>query len=86
MANDQAMEVAGQSTSQTALSQSLNFANILKPLAFNHASQKEVPLIPMKLVTLLHGVPYIKWTETEVNKINAIENLQHTVVGKFSYG
>lgn len=42
--------------------------------------------IPVKPVTLLHGEPYIRWTESEVKKMDIMENLQYAIVGKFSYG
>ncbi|MCD9642470.1 hypothetical protein HAX54_029307 [Datura stramonium] len=34
---------------------------------------------------MLHGEPYLKWSESEVEAMNMIKNLQHAVVKKFSY-
>lgn len=42
--------------------------------------------IPLKPVTLVHGEPYIKWSKEEVAAMDVVGNLQHAVVGKFSYG
>ncbi|WMV29499.1 hypothetical protein MTR67_022884 [Solanum verrucosum] len=44
------------------------------------------PTINVKPITLLHGEPYLRWTESEVSKMKTIENMQHVIVGKFSYG
>lgn len=41
--------------------------------------------ISRKEVTMVEGVPHIKWTEKEVDRMNQIENLQFTVIGKFTY-
>ncbi|MCD7467972.1 hypothetical protein HAX54_005694 [Datura stramonium] len=38
-----------------------------------------LPKILMKLITMLHGERYLKWSEAEVKTMNVIENLQHTV-------
>ncbi|KAG5568397.1 hypothetical protein H5410_064587 [Solanum commersonii] len=34
---------------------------------------------------MVEGVPHVKWTEEEVDRMNRIENLQYAVVGKFTY-
>ncbi|KAK4727146.1 hypothetical protein R3W88_032063 [Solanum pinnatisectum] len=52
----------------------------------NSPSTTTTPTINVKPITLLHGEPYLRWTESEVSKMNTIENLQHAIVGKFSYG
>ncbi|PHU19617.1 hypothetical protein BC332_10768 [Capsicum chinense] len=38
------------------------------------------------LVNFVNGIPRVKWTEEEVDRMNVIEGLQFAVVGKFSYG
>lgn len=43
-------------------------------------------IIPIKPVSFLHDEPFLKWTTTEVKRMNSIENLCYAVVGKFSYG
>lgn len=43
-------------------------------------------MIPFKPIIVLLGEQYIKWSESEVVAIDIIENLQHVVVGQFSYG
>lgn len=48
--------------------------------------KRELPLIAIKPITMLHVKPYIKWSESEVDQMDVIENLQHAIVGKFSYG
>lgn len=40
----------------------------------------------MRHVTFLHGEPFVKFTEAEVERMNIIEGLQYAVVCKFSYG
>ncbi|KAG5629052.1 hypothetical protein H5410_000769 [Solanum commersonii] len=52
----------------------------------NSPSTTTTPTINVKPITLLHGEPYLRWTEFVVSKMNTIENLQHAIVGKFSYG
>ncbi|KAK6796437.1 hypothetical protein RDI58_004138 [Solanum bulbocastanum] len=67
----------------------VHYATLLKPVSMNMSNKnplKPTPTIPIKPVTMLHGEPYIKWTEEEVAHMDVIENLQHAVVGKFSYG
>ncbi|KAG5615853.1 hypothetical protein H5410_015677 [Solanum commersonii] len=90
----QATEVAGQQFTSPTTPENTNtsvmpYANHLKPVALNpnHQNQvKPIPSILIKPVTFLHGEPYIKWTEAEVARMDVIGNLQHAVVGKFSYG
>lgn len=52
----------------------------------NPSSKVIVDPIPIKRVTFLHGEPFVKFTEAEVERMNVIEGLQYVVVGKFSYG
>ncbi|KAH0643590.1 hypothetical protein KY289_034564 [Solanum tuberosum] len=57
-----------------------SYANILKP------PQSQYKPIPLKQIAYLHGEPRIVWEEEEVNQMIINEDLQYTVVGKFSYG
>lgn len=43
-------------------------------------------LITMKIICCNEGIPRFSWTEDEVNKMNAIKDLQLAVIRKFSYG
>ncbi|MCD7457736.1 hypothetical protein HAX54_036009, partial [Datura stramonium] len=63
-------------TSPTNHPPHLNYAYIFKP---QNNSPQPKHSIPVKPVSLLHGEPYIRWTEAEVEKMNIIENLQHAV-------
>uniref|UniRef100_M1CMH9 DNA/RNA binding protein n=1 Tax=Solanum tuberosum TaxID=4113 RepID=M1CMH9_SOLTU len=36
-------------------------------------------------ITMIRGIPQIKWTEEEVNMMNQIEELQFAVIGKFTH-
>lgn len=75
------------SMNQTIEDSTMNYANLLKPKTLNVPTRLiDLPMIPFKPVTLLHGEPYIKWSEEEVAAMDVVENLQHVVVGKFSYG
>ncbi|KAH0637783.1 hypothetical protein KY285_037455 [Solanum tuberosum] len=56
------------------------YASTIKPA---HPSCKHVPL---KQISCLHGEPRIVWEEDEVNQMIINEDLQCTVIGKFSYG
>ncbi|WMV38519.1 hypothetical protein MTR67_031904 [Solanum verrucosum] len=38
-----------------------------------------------KEITIVEGIPLIKWTEKEVNLMNQIERLQYAVIGKFTF-
>lgn len=62
------------------------YANLLKPLNPINPAQQIVEPIPIKNLSYINGVPRVMWTEEEVDRMNTIENLQYTVVGKFSYG
>ncbi|KAG5628245.1 hypothetical protein H5410_013463 [Solanum commersonii] len=57
----------------------LSYASTLQP----HTS-KHVPL-PLKPTTYLHAEPRVVWEEEEVTQMIANEELEFTVVGKFSY-
>ncbi|KAH0708912.1 hypothetical protein KY284_010339 [Solanum tuberosum] len=61
-----------------------NYANALRNLR-NYPTKKVKP-IPMKTITYPNGIPRVMWMEREVKRMNVIENLQYTIVGKFSYG
>lgn len=41
--------------------------------------------VPIKEVEYNNGVPRIKWTEEEVEKMNVIEELPLAVIGKKNY-
>jgi len=47
---------------------------------------EDSPTSAIKVVSLLHGEPHLKWSKFEVAKMNIIENLQHAIVEFFSYG
>ncbi|WMV53891.1 hypothetical protein MTR67_047276 [Solanum verrucosum] len=40
----------------------------------------------MKPVTIVEGIPRIKWTESEVERMNIKQNLEFAIIGKFSHG
>lgn len=43
-------------------------------------------LIPIKQSTFNNGISRVPWTDDEIRSMNIVENLQHEVIGKFSYG
>ncbi|KAG5600021.1 hypothetical protein H5410_031391 [Solanum commersonii] len=53
-----------------------NYASLLKPLHMNSLNNDKAQ----------NGVPSVTWTEDEVKRMNALENLQYAVIGKFSFG
>lgn len=66
-----------------------SYAAIIKPNGYLNKVTKTTTVvdpIPIKKVGLIDGIPVVKWTEQEVNRMNIIENLQYAIVGKFSYG
>lgn len=71
----------------TISSTTLDFSKFLQPNVLNNqqACPKKMSSIAMKLITLLHGEPYIKWSESEVTKMNVIENLQYGIWKIFVY-
>ena len=42
--------------------------------------------IPMKMVEIIDGKHVVRWSSSEVLRMERIENLQYAIVGKFSYG
>lgn len=67
----------------------LNNANLLKSkfvIDGNNGSTHEVDLIPIKRPHFIYGIPRVRWTDEEVDRINIIEGLQYTIISKFSYG
>ncbi|KAK4727219.1 hypothetical protein R3W88_032136 [Solanum pinnatisectum] len=58
-----------------------NYATLLKPLNMNSPTKVGSP-IPYKTPTFNNGVPRVTWTEDEVKRMNVLENLQYTVIGK----
>lgn len=48
--------------------------------------KRDVPSIAIKPIKILHGEPYIKWSEFKVSIMSVIENLHHVIVGNFFYG
>lgn len=60
----------------------MQYAHILKPKSVNSTN----PMIPAKLVVMLHGESNITWKASEVKSLIRIENLQYAIIGKFSYG
>lgn len=66
-------------------SKKLNFVSTLQPkhsLAKNHPN---IIPIPRKQVEYVEDITVIQWTKEEVNRMDKIEILQYTVIGKFSY-
>ncbi|MCD7465137.1 hypothetical protein HAX54_000679 [Datura stramonium] len=64
-----------------------DYSKILKLDLMNKVNPRpNLPSITMKPITMLHGELYLKWSESEVVAMNVIENLQHVLDGKFSYG
>ncbi|KAG5572391.1 hypothetical protein H5410_062157 [Solanum commersonii] len=56
---------------------------------FNEGNYATLPCgfpIPFKMPTLNNGVLRVTWTDDEVKRMNALENLQYAVIRKFSYG
>ncbi|MCD9637525.1 hypothetical protein HAX54_020858 [Datura stramonium] len=45
-----------------------------------------LPSIPIRDVHFVDRIPMIRWTEAEFPKMDVIENLNYSIVGKFSYG
>lgn len=84
--------LAPSSTITNNNTQPLDYSKILKPVTLNNSTQQHyngkytVEPIPFKRAAFLLGQPFIKFIESEVNRMNAIEGLQYAVLGKFSYG
>lgn len=67
----------------------LYYSKVLKLNTLNnelHERASTVDPIPLRRATLLHRHPVVKFTKEEVDRMNVIEGLQYTVVGKLSYG
>lgn len=97
MAGDQPSSMAGQpstsfdpsKTTKNNNKQPLDYSRLLKPSTINNQMNEKdasVEPIPFKPATFLHGQPFVKFTESEVDRMNIIEGLQYAVLGKFSYG
>lgn len=57
----------------------------------SYAALLQQPKMPtktvlMKPISYLHGEPQIIWEQDEVEQLVINESLEHTVIGKFSYG
>ncbi|MCD7468800.1 hypothetical protein HAX54_007289 [Datura stramonium] len=85
--------VVGQITS-LPIKQAITVKEFIPNLSFTNAVKKQsclprkpmnLPTIQFKCVTLLHGEPYLKISEAEVEAMDIIQNLQHAVVEIFSY-
>ncbi|WMV57128.1 hypothetical protein MTR67_050513 [Solanum verrucosum] len=59
------------------------YADTIRPT--NTIAKKTEPVL-MKPVTIVEGIPRIKWTESEVERMNIKQNLEFAIIGKFSYG
>lgn len=59
-----------------------SFASPLKP----KVCQPTMVTVPIKPIIVLHGEPNITWKSLEVRSLIVKENLQYTIIGKFSYG
>lgn len=70
-----------QSLEGVVLPMMRNYTSLFK----KHNAEKEA-IILIRPVTYLHGEPRIVWEEEEVLQMIHKENLQYTVIGKFSYG
>ncbi|KAG5605597.1 hypothetical protein H5410_027089 [Solanum commersonii] len=66
----------------------MDYSKFLKLNTMNNNSPSTTmtATISVKPITLLHGEPYLKWIESEVSKMNTIENMQHVIIGKLLYG
>ncbi|KAF3645507.1 hypothetical protein FXO37_20939 [Capsicum annuum] len=65
------------------------YADLLKPSTINLPKKIEKPRVEPILIkkpTYHDGILRIIWTEEEVKRMNAIENLQYAVIDKFSDG
>ncbi|KAG5590811.1 hypothetical protein H5410_041325 [Solanum commersonii] len=58
------------------------YANILKPQPIT----PQISNIPPKPVIIIHGEPSVTWKTSEIKTLIAQDNLQYTIIGKFSYG
>ncbi|KAG5595770.1 hypothetical protein H5410_037002 [Solanum commersonii] len=67
--------------SNPSLPKEVSFASLINPFRAYHTSD----CITQREVSIKEEVPYIRWTEEEVGRMNKIENLQFAVIGKFSY-
>ncbi|KAF3624236.1 hypothetical protein FXO37_31460 [Capsicum annuum] len=63
---------------------SLSYAKILQPTTQNPQKQS-IPAIPIKPIIFHHGEPTVQWSLDEVQRMIIHENLQYSIVGKFSY-
>lgn len=53
----------------------VKFVDLMKPLTSNNAQQtKGINPIPMKVVSFVNGVPWVSWTEQEVQRINIMKD------------
>ncbi|MCE5166714.1 hypothetical protein HAX54_024938, partial [Datura stramonium] len=76
------------STDTTSYS-GLDYSKLLKSSPLNKVKScpnESLPLISMKPITVLHGGSYLKWSVSEVNIRNVIENLLYVEREKYSYG
>lgn len=65
----------------------MKYADLIKPSAIKlHSKGVHAETISIKGLSFNNEVPRVTWTEEEVQKMNIMENIQYTVVGKFSYG
>ncbi|KAG5577322.1 hypothetical protein H5410_057456 [Solanum commersonii] len=62
-----------------SLPKGISFADSLKQLAQQSHDNLR------RDITMVEGIPQIKWTEEEVNRMNQIEELQFAVIGKFTH-
>ncbi|MCD9640685.1 hypothetical protein HAX54_026137, partial [Datura stramonium] len=61
----------------------LRMKNLRSTTSSHKPHFESIPMCPMEVVK---GIPVVKGIEAEVSKMNVIENLQHVVAEKFSYG
>ncbi|KAF3626726.1 hypothetical protein FXO38_29045 [Capsicum annuum] len=60
----------------------LKYSDLLKPKVYVHDTSR----VPPKLVIVMHGEPSVTRKSSEVRSLIVQENLQYTIIGKFSYG
>ncbi|KAK6775749.1 hypothetical protein RDI58_026750 [Solanum bulbocastanum] len=65
-----------------------SFADVVKGHSMKGKGKDitDVEPIPLKKPNLVGGIPSINWTASKIQRMNILENLQFSVVDKFSYG
>lgn len=61
-----------------------SYADFLKPIVIV-GNNNNKPISIQKII-FNNGIPCVSWTENDVRRMNMAENLQHAIIGKFTYG